>query len=78
MGIPHVNGKSFKMFKLPLPPLLEQKAIADFLDKKTARIDQLIEKTKEAIDLLKESRSSHISHAVTGKIAVEAGKKKAS
>jgi len=43
----------------------EQTTIANFLDKKTARIDILIEKDKILIELLKENRISLINHAVT-------------
>lgn len=48
-----------------LPPLVEQKQIANFLDYETAKIDTLIEKQQELIKLLKEKRQSVISHAVT-------------
>ena len=49
----------------PVPPLAEQKAIAAFLDRETARIDALIEKKRRQIELLQEKRSAVISHAVT-------------
>ena len=55
---------------LVLPPLDEQQAIADFLDRETARIDALIEKVQESIDKLHEYRTALISAAVTGKIDV--------
>jgi type I restriction enzyme S subunit len=45
--------------------LLDQTAIANFLDKKTARIDAMIEKDKKLITLLKEKRTALINHAVT-------------
>ena len=54
----------------PLPPLHEQRAIADFLIHETARIDALITKVRDAIDRLKELRQALISAAVTGKIDV--------
>jgi type I restriction enzyme S subunit len=50
---------------IPIPPILEQQAIADFLDKKCGRIDELIKKKELLIELLKEKRSAIISHAVT-------------
>jgi type I restriction enzyme S subunit len=53
-----------------LPPMKEQKAIAAFLDRETARIDVLISKVREAIGLLRELRIALISAAVTGKIDV--------
>ena len=48
--------------KLPFP---EQKQIVSFLDHKTQKIDKLIEKTEQKIELLKEKRISLINHCVT-------------
>lgn len=48
----------------------EQQAIADYLDKQTARIGTSIQKAKKQIELLKEYRTVLISEAVTGKIDV--------
>ena len=48
-----------------VPPKLEQKKIADFLNYETAQIDTLIEKQQTLIKLLKEKRQAVISHAVT-------------
>ncbi|MDH5510914.1 MAG: restriction endonuclease subunit S [Nitrospinota bacterium] len=47
------------------PDLDAQKAIADFLDRETGRIDQLMERKRRQVELLKEKRSALISHAVT-------------
>jgi len=55
---------------LVLPPLPEQRAIAAFLDRETARIDALVEKAEKSIELLREYRIALISAAVTGKIDV--------
>lgn len=48
-----------------LPDVEEQKAIAHFLDFKTAQIDALIAKKKSLLDKLAEKRTALISHAVT-------------
>ena len=48
-----------------IPPLQEQQAIANYLDKATAKIDTLIQKQEKLIELLKEKRQALISHAVT-------------
>nr|NJM02402.1 hypothetical protein [Desulfobacula sp.] len=40
----NVHAEDIKDQSIPLPPLPEQKAIAAFLDRKTGRIDALIEK----------------------------------
>ena len=47
------------------PPLPEQRAIADFLDRKTAQINTLIEKKQRQIELLQEHRTALINQAVT-------------
>lgn len=49
----------------PKPPEKEAENIANFLDHETAKIDTLIEKQQQLIQLLKEKRQAVISHAVT-------------
>lgn len=53
-------------FPIPLPDRETQKAIADFLDRETARIDRLIEKRSRFAELLLERRLAMISKAITG------------
>jgi type I restriction enzyme S subunit len=53
-----------------VPNLEEQQKIVQYLDHKTTQIDQQKAKIKEAIELLKEYRTSLITNAVTGKIDV--------
>lgn len=65
MGIPHVNGDELKSISFGIPSFCEQKQIAVFLDHETAKIDNLIEKQQQLIELLKEKRQAVISHAVT-------------
>lgn len=50
---------------LPVPPVPEQRAIADFLDQETVKIDAMIAKKERQIELLQEKRTALISHAVT-------------
>ena len=50
---------------LPFPPLSEQLAIAAFLDRETAKIDELVNAQARLIELLKEKRQAVISNAVT-------------
>ena len=52
-------------FVLPLPPIEEQKQIASYLDIETAKIDSLVAKQEQLIELLREKRQAVISHAVT-------------
>ena len=56
---------SFGAFKTPLPPLPEQHAIAVFLDKKCAKIDEAVRIKEEQIKLLRERRQILIQQAVT-------------
>ena len=60
-----------KKLKLPLPPLQEQSAIADFLDDKTSKIDCIIAKKEQQLELIKEHRKSLIYEYVTGKKRVK-------
>lgn len=48
-----------------LPSLSEQRAIAAFLDRETARIDALVAKKERLIELLQEKRTALITRAVT-------------
>jgi len=50
---------------LPFPPSSEQTVIAEFLDRETAKIDDLVAEQRQLIELLKEKRQAVISHAVT-------------
>jgi type I restriction enzyme S subunit len=59
---------------LPVPPLFEQSAIADFLDRETGRIDTLMAKKRRLIELLREKRSALISRTVTRGLPDEAAR----
>lgn len=51
-----------------IPPLQEQKQIAEFLDSEISKIDSIIGKIKKQIELIKEYKSTLISQAVCGRI----------
>jgi type I restriction enzyme S subunit len=53
-----------------LPPIVEQQAIAAYLDTKTAHIDRIITTLNRQIATLKELRNTLINEVVTGKIKV--------
>ena len=59
------NSSEMKNILLPDVPEREQELIAKFLDHETARIDILIEKQQQLVELLKEKRQAVISHVVT-------------
>ena len=69
-GQPNLSQDLLKAIRVPIPSLPEQRTIAAFLDRETAKIDALVAKIRKAIDLLKEQRTALISAAVTGKIDV--------
>jgi type I restriction enzyme S subunit len=60
-----VTTTQIKALQLPVPPVSEQRAIADFLDRETARLDTLVGKKRELIEKLKEKRTALISRTVT-------------
>ncbi|TPX28998.1 restriction endonuclease subunit S [Cylindrospermopsis raciborskii] len=68
--MPRVSPEQITSLFITLPPLSEQQAIAQFLDRETAKIDTLVTKTRISIDKLKEYRTALISAAVTGKIDI--------
>lgn len=55
----------FRNIKIPLPPLQEQKEIAEFLDSKCEKIQNYIEKKQKLITLLQEKKQALINEAVT-------------
>ena len=63
--VPAIGEGEVREVRMPFPPFAEQRAVVDFLDRETARIDALIANQETLIDLLQEKRTSLISHAVT-------------
>lgn len=64
-GIQNLDQQQYLDEVAAFPPLPEQTQIATFLDRETAKIDDLVAEQKRLIELLKEKRQSVISHAVT-------------
>jgi type I restriction enzyme S subunit len=60
-----INIQPMANLNIVFSRLTEQRAIADFLDEKTALIDELIDKKTRQIELLKEQRTAIINKAVT-------------
>ena len=57
-------------FTVPVPPIDEQREIADHLDRETAKIDALIAKAERFIELAQERRAALITAAVTGQLEI--------
>ncbi len=64
-GIQNLDQAQYLNEKAPFPPADEQTLIAVFLDRETAKIDDLVAEQERLIALLKEKRQAVISHAVT-------------
>ena len=66
-GFTRINLRQDKLTstQVLLPPLSEQEHIVSYLDDKTTKIDELIQKKLRKIDLLKEYRTSLINTVVT-------------
>ncbi len=60
-----VSRSMLDSIRVQKPPLHEQRAIAAFLDRETARIDALVAKKERLIELLQEKRTALITRAVT-------------
>ena len=60
-----LTGDAIRTGQFPLPPLPEQLAIAAFLDRETARIDELVARNERLIELLQEKRTALITRVVT-------------
>ena len=63
--MPRANWEDIGNLPQVVPPRQEQRAIADFLDRETAKIDALIAAQERLIALLDEKRQATITHAVT-------------
>ncbi|GAB3244297.1 restriction endonuclease subunit S [Nocardioides dilutus] len=68
MGSTHqtIYQKDAASLQIVVPPLEEQRAIAHYLDRETARIDRLILEQQRLIEMLRERRQDLIRAAVLG------------
>ena len=64
-GIQNLDSESYLNESVGVPSGSEQRAIADFLDRETAKIDALVAKKERLIELLQEKRAALITRAVT-------------
>lgn len=68
--MPRANWEFIGNLKIPLPPLEEQKIIAEYLDTQIEKIDCVISKIKSQINLIKEYKTTLISEAVCGRVEI--------
>ena len=68
--IQHLTAEKLRVVRYPAPPRDEQRAIVDYLDRETSRLDAFTVKVRSTIALLKERRAALIAAAVTGRLDV--------
>ncbi|MCP2255170.1 type I restriction enzyme, S subunit [Prauserella aidingensis] len=62
----HISADRVRALPMELPPLEEQRRIADFLDAETVRIDKFISALSKELDLFAERRRAGVVHLVAG------------
>lgn len=65
VSYPAINANELSCFAIAYPKPDEQRLIATFLDRETAKIDALVAKKERLIELLQEKRTALITRAVT-------------
>lgn len=65
--IQNIGADKYNEYKLPLPPLCEQKSIINYLDEKCSEIDATIAEKQKQLETLEEYKKSLIFEYVTGK-----------
>ena len=68
--IAHFTREKFGALMIPLPPLAEQTAIVEYLNKANADIDAAITRTRRQVELIQEYRTRLVADVVTGKLDV--------
>lgn len=61
----NLNAEQIKGFRIPLPPINAQRAIADYLDRETNEIDAMLDKLEGLAQLLANRRRNKINSAFT-------------
>ncbi|WP_051359429.1 restriction endonuclease subunit S [Paucisalibacillus globulus] len=70
MGVPHLFQKDINKFRILVPPLKEQKQIAEYLDNRVEEISNAIELIKKQVTTMKNYKRTLVSSVVTGKVNV--------
>ena len=68
--IPHFTKEKFETFPIALPPIWEQEAIIEHLNKSKQSIDEATDRARRQIELMQEYRTRLIADVVTGKLDV--------
>ena len=68
--IPHFTKEKFETFPIALPPIWEQEAIIEHLNKSKQSIDEATDQARRQIELMQEYRTRLLADVVTGKLDV--------
>lgn len=68
---PNISGKAIENMEIQLPPLAEQKIIADKLDTLLAQVESIKARLERIPEILKQFRQSVLAAAVSGKLTEE-------
>lgn len=74
--IAHLTGEKFRRYRLPFPPIAEQKAIVKHLDLALDKMNQSVSRLEREVTLIREYRTRLIADVVTGKLDVRAAAEK--
>ena len=66
ISYPAINPSDLAAIPIPLPPLEEQRRIANYLDDQTTRIDQTIQLRQQQMNLTEARLQAKVQEAVTG------------
>ena len=67
---PKLSQSNLNCVKLPIPPIVEQHTIVDYLKKRLEKIDDAINEKNKILGLLQERKQIIINEVVTGKVKV--------
>ncbi|MCL6244393.1 restriction endonuclease subunit S [Acinetobacter sp. ANC 7200] len=67
---PHLNAEELNELKIVVPPINQQRLIANYIEKVESDIGEAISLIKQQLEKLKEYKTTLINDAVTGKIKV--------
>lgn len=70
LKVVHISAGNIGNIRIALPPIEEQKKIAEYLNEKCSKINEIILQKEQIITKLIEYKTSLISNAVTGQIDV--------
>jgi type I restriction enzyme S subunit len=67
-----LSREGLRAMPVPMPPIMEQRSVADALDQWAAQVNSLEGRIKDGLAILSQYRQALISSAVTGKIDIPA------